>query len=96
MDFEINLSNPAPWKAGHRMPNTGVLIQPSENHQPLQLKPYSRLAFNNSGQYHSLYKIKPVRLKPFQTPLLGDLLEALGPDLWKRSINSALSGILAQ
>jgi hypothetical protein len=34
-----------------------------------------------------LYKIKHVRLKPFQTPLLGDqteALEALGPGLWKR------------
>jgi hypothetical protein len=46
----------------------------------------------------SLYKIIHVCLKPFKLrfwEIKAEALEALGPDLWKRSINGASSGLLA-
>jgi hypothetical protein len=48
--------------------------------------------------YLSLYKIVSVCPKPFKLrfwEIRPEAWEALGPDLWKRSIHGASSGLLA-
>jgi hypothetical protein len=55
-----------------------------------------------NSHHHSmclpLYEIIHVCLKPFKLrfwDIRPEALEALGPDLWKRSINGTFSGLLA-
>jgi hypothetical protein len=73
---------------------------------PPECKNYEWFLFSGQETPHmmflkallSLYKIARVFLKPFKLRfwhISPKPLEALGPDLWKRSINGASSVLLA-